>query len=35
MVTILNNITGKRILKNHQLKQYLIWKIYLNILEIF
>jgi len=35
IVIILNNITGKEMLKNHQLKQFLIRKIYLNIFQIF
>ena len=35
MVIILNNITGKEMLKNHQLNQFLIRRFYLNILQIF
>ena len=35
METILNNITGKKLLKNHQLKQFLILRIFLNFLHIF
>jgi len=35
MVTTLNSFTGIEMLKNHQLKQFLIRKISLNILQIF